>query len=340
MKRIYQSLLIFCVTIIGCMTLLRTSAGSRYFWLASRLDEKGTFSQATIDTNATHFLFLVYFIEEDQGMYYALSTDGINWQPLYGGKPVFSPKTGSQQLVRDPAVYRGPDGVYRLVWTTGWRGKDIGYAYSSDLIHWSEPKALAVGQTVDSINNCWAPEIFYNDRKKQYMVYWSSNIGPWRKPEGEGRIYAVTTKDFNTFSQPAILYRNGFPGGGQAGNDGPIDAFLYRNGKADYLFFYKKDDNTGVPNIYYRRGKSPEGPWQEEQGPIVPSTGDEGPSCIKHNGLYHIYTDPFESDSAYVYLSRDLKRWERKATNLSMKHGTVIEIPRKTAMGLLRLRPQ
>jgi len=30
--------------------------------------------------------------------------------------------------MRDPCIIAGPDGSFHMVWTTGWRGKDIGYA--------------------------------------------------------------------------------------------------------------------------------------------------------------------------------------------------------------------
>jgi beta-galactosidase len=238
--------------------------------------------------------------------------------------------------MRDPSIHLGPDGIYRMVWTTGWTGKDIGIAQSSDLIHWSEQKAISVGEKIDSTSNCWAPEIFYDDVKKQYMIYWSSNVGEWKKMGSEGRIYYITTTDFKKFSTPQILFKNGFPAGGSPGNNGPIDAFIYKDGNGRYLLFYKKDDNSRIPNIYYRIGKTPEGVWGDEFGPIKPSTGDEGPSCVKVGNEYLVFTDPFESDYAYVFFSTDLINWQRKITNLRVAHGTVINIPRRMAKKLVK----
>ena len=166
------------------------------------------------------------------------------------------------------------------------------------------------------------------------MIFWSSNIGIW-VAGGEGRIYYMTTKNFKQFSKAKVLFKNGFPAGGQAGNNGPIDAFICQDGNTKYIMFYKKDDNTGVPNIYYRVANTPEGMWGEEFGPITPSTGDEGPSCIKIGDEYRIYTDPIESDFAYLYISNDLKSWRRKVTNLKMSHGTAIEIPPRLAKKLI-----
>jgi len=39
---------------------------------------------------------------------------------------------GRKQLMRDPCLLRGPDGIFRLVWTTSWTGVTIGYASSKE----------------------------------------------------------------------------------------------------------------------------------------------------------------------------------------------------------------
>jgi len=291
--------------------------------------------QNKIDLKAKQFLLFSYFTGQAGGAHLALSIDGLHWEQLNGRQPVIIPQVGSEKLMRDPSINHGKDGVYRMVWTSGWKGKDIGYAESLDLIHWNRQKAIAVGEHIDSTNNCWAPEIFYDDIKKQYMIYWSSNIGPWKKMGSECRIYYVTTKDFKIFSKPKILFRNGFPAGGAPGNNGPIDAFIYKDGKKRYILFYKKDDNSHVPNLYYRIGKTPKDTWGEEFGPVKPSIGDEGPCALKIDNSYYIFTDPAESDSAYVFVSKNLKDWQRKVTDLRMSHGTIIEISRQTAIKLL-----
>jgi beta-galactosidase len=289
-------------------------------------------AQTKLDINAKQFFLFSYFVEQDAGVNLAISTNGINWLPVNHGKVVATPQVG-EKLIRDPSINLGADGIFRMVWTTGWKGKNIGYAESKDPAKWGEEKAIPVGSGIDSTNNCWAPEIFFNPQKKNYMIYWSSNIGPWKKG-GEGRIYFVTTKDFKVFSKPAVLFRNGSPAGGAAGNQGPIDAFIYKDHKR-YLLFYKKDDNTHIPNIYYRASQSPEGPWGDEHGPVTPSTGDEGPSIVKIGSNYCMFTDPFESDFAYMFTSKDLNTWKRQPTDLKMAHGTVIEISKQTALKLL-----
>jgi hypothetical protein len=326
-----------CVTVLSFLTffLFTLLQASGQINATANTMTSGLY-QNKIDQDAKQFFLFSYFKGQAAGAHLALSTDGIHWEELNGGQPVIIPQVGSEKLMRDPSINRGADGIYRMVWTTAWKGKNIGYAESLDLIHWGQQKTIPVGEIIDSTYNCWAPEIFYDDIKKQYMIYWSSNVGEWKKMGSEGRIYYVTTKDFKIFSEPQILFRNGFPAGGAPGNDGPIDAFIHKDRNGRYILFYKKDDNSGVPNLYYRVGRTPEGIWGEESGPIKPSTGDEGPSCIKIGNRYCIFTDPFEGDYAYVFSSKNLKDWQREATELKMSHGTVIVIPKETAIKLLK----
>lgn len=49
------------------------------------------------------------------------------------------PAAGSR-LRRDPSIARGPDGMFHLVWTTGWWDKGIGIAHSTNLIDWPEQR--------------------------------------------------------------------------------------------------------------------------------------------------------------------------------------------------------
>lgn len=279
------------------------------------------------DTTQPYYLFC-FFRDQHQGMCYAISTDGYFWQPLNNNQPYLVPKIGKEKLMRDPSINLGPDGIYRVVWTTGWHGNSIGFSSSKDLIHWNKERLLPVMKDIEGVKHCWAPEIFYDDLKQQYMVFWSSPVDTvWS-------IYYTVTKDFKRFSQPKILFSNGLSGGGKAGDNGVIDAFIFKD-TAHYILFYKKDDNTGVPNIYYRFGKTPYGPWAREIGPIVPSTGEEGPSCIKVGNQYRVYTDPFESHDAYLYNTTDLKHWKQIHTNLKMSHGTVLKISAERASHLM-----
>jgi beta-galactosidase len=274
------------------------------------------------DTARPPETFLIsYFYGQDDGAKLALSDDGIHWKPINGGAPVVRPFPG--EIIRDPSILRGRDGVYRMVWTTGWEGHEIGYASSKDLIHWTDQKKLPVMANTN-VKHTWAPELFFDDTTDTYVISWCSDGEPWA-------LYYMTTKDFKSFGERKVLFTNGGMGGGKAGNTGPIDPYILKPSSAVYLLFYKKDDNTGVPTVFYRSSAHPTGPWGEENGPITPSTGDEGPAVLKVGDEYRVYTDPFESDFMYMYRSKDLKTWQRIVTDLHMSHGTVIRIPRNEA---------
>lgn len=90
------------------------------------------------------------------------------------------PAVGSR-LMRDPSITRGPDGMFHLVWTTGWWDKGIGIAHSTNPIDWSEQSYLPVMADKPDALNCWAPEIFFDEETGR----WSD--GHDRSRQGRGR---------------------------------------------------------------------------------------------------------------------------------------------------------
>ena len=58
-------------------------------------------------------------------------------------RSLLTPAVDKDRLMRDPSIVRGPDGVFHMVWTTGWHDQGIGVAHSTDLIEWSEQKRVA-----------------------------------------------------------------------------------------------------------------------------------------------------------------------------------------------------
>ena len=99
---------------------------------------------AAIDSSA--YVFTYFVGNGEDGLHLLLSRDGLTWHPVNEGRAVFNAQVGSQRLMRDPCAIRGPDGRFHLVWTTGWKGLDIGYAHSPDLIHWGGHKCIAISR--------------------------------------------------------------------------------------------------------------------------------------------------------------------------------------------------
>ena len=170
------------------------------------------------------FLFS-YFYGNGDGLHLAWSSDGLRMTPLNNDRIVLKPTLGNG-LMRDPCLRQGPDGMYHLVWTTGWWDNGFGVASSPDLIHWGPQRYVEVNKNNPTAVNTWAPELFYNDQKSEWMIFWATTIpgkfaeteldggqgdsGPNKNKSLNHRIYYVTTKDFETFSDMKLLVDPGF----------------------------------------------------------------------------------------------------------------------------------
>jgi hypothetical protein len=291
-----------------------------------------------IDTSKSTFYLYSYFQDgaagESAGTFLLISNDGISWYYCNNSKPIITPTIGSAKLMRDPCLFYAADGTFHLVWTTGWTGQEIGYASSKDLITWSEQKALSVMSDYPNTAMCWAPEIFYNDLKQEYMIYWSSDTDGTDTNVDIKKTYYTTTKDFNTFSATKELFGQSFS---------EIDATLLKTGDNAYSLFFKgekvNDSESNV--IYYVTGSTPEGPWSSVSAGISKS-GAEGPTAIKIGDEYRVYFIPYgNSDQSYRYVkSTNLQDWtDGDPLSLSCKQGTIIQVPKKVALWLLAGTP-
>jgi hypothetical protein len=302
---------------------------------------------ATLGQAATDRVYLFayfYHDKEAEGFRLAWSEDGYDFKPLNGTRSFVTPTAGEKKLMRDPHLFRGPDGLWHLVWTTGWTGRDIGYASSRDLIHWSEQKTLPVMAHEPEAQNCWAPELIWDPTKQRYLIFWSTTIlGKFpetemsnRRRERNHRIYATATKDFVTFEPTWLLYDGGY---------NVIDANLIpaEDGTGDWLMFVK--DETFAPvtqkNIRLVRGRSPEGPWDPVSAPMTGNYWAEGPTAIKVDGEYRVYFDKHMLDFIGLVRSRDLKTWEDVSDRIKMpahaRHGCIVTISRAELAPLLAL---
>jgi hypothetical protein len=92
---------------------------------------------------AAPYIFSYFTNNGEDGLHLLASADGVRWTALNGGRSFLYPAVGSR-LMRDPSITRGPDGMFHLVWTTGWSDNGIGIAHSKDLIEWSAQQFLPV----------------------------------------------------------------------------------------------------------------------------------------------------------------------------------------------------
>jgi hypothetical protein len=282
-----------------------------------------------------------YFIDNGQdGLHLAGSVDGYRWEALNGGRSYVTPTVGKAKLMRDPCIVRGPDGIYHMVWTSGWNETGIGYASSPDLIHWSPQRELPVMAHEPTTLNAWAPEIAWDEKRGEYLIFWSSTI-PGRFPASEAagddagankynhRIYATTTRDFATFTPTRLFYDPGFS---------VIDATFLRTNHGDWLLV--KDETRHPPRKYLQlaRAAGLQGPFEPLSAPISPAgLWTEGPTALQVGEQdVIVYYDAYTTKHYGALRSRDLVHWEDvtaqmyfpdEGTARRMRHGTALRVP-------------
>ena len=268
----------------------------------------------------------------NEGLRFIYSYDGINWNPIEG--TFLAPKVGNQKVMRDPSIVKGPDGTFHLVWTSSWRGdKGFGYASSKDLIHWTEERFITVMDDPTTVN-VWAPELFYDDVKRQYMIIWASCI-PGKFPDGledhnnNHRLYYTTTKDFKTFSKAKLLIEPGFSS---------IDATMVKRSNNDYVMVLK-DNTRKQRNIKVAFAKSPYGPWSEASESFT-DMFCEGPSTAYVDGWHYIYYDSYRQKIYGAHRTKDFKTFEDRTGSVKFpvghKHGTVFMASEDIVNNLIR----
>ena len=96
------------------------------------------------------YLF-VYFKDQDQSAYMAISADGYTFTDINKGQPIFiGSELAEQKGVRDPHITRGPDGAFYLAMTDlhifGKRAgfRDTDWQRPIDKYGWGNNRALVL----------------------------------------------------------------------------------------------------------------------------------------------------------------------------------------------------
>lgn len=142
---------------------------------------------------------MVFHKDETHGLYMAVSRDGYTFTAMNDGEPVIAGDTiAYQRGIRDPHIYRGPDGAFYLAMTDlhvfakrdgyretewerdrnmyGW-GNNYGLVLmkSWDLVNWKRANIrfdkLTAG--LSEIGCAWAPEVTYDEKKGKLMIYYT-----------------------------------------------------------------------------------------------------------------------------------------------------------------------
>jgi signal transduction histidine kinase len=276
------------------------------------------------------FLFGYFTGNGEDGLHLAFSLNGYRWDPLNYGQSLLRPEVG-EKLMRDPCIVPGPDGTFHMVWTAGWSGNYIGYAFSKDLIYWSEQKAIPVMTNQPGTQNCWAPEIYWDGAAGHFLLFWASTVispiqGAQSEPE-YNRIYCATTKDFKTFTPTKLFFDPGY---------GVLDATLTTISNRFYLIFKDSDQNQ----LQMAVGEKADGPFGNPEI-IWPGPRMEGPSAFQIcNQLIVCYHIMMAGRTGGAVRTADLQHWEDVSAGVVLppgsKQGAVLKVTDKKLGALLQ----
>jgi len=298
-------------------------------------------------------LFSYFTRNGEDGLHLAYSEDGTTWKPINGGRPLLTPAVtgngiGWQEwdtraaLMRDPSVLRAADGTFYIAWTISWTDRGIGVATSKDLIHWSAQRRVGVMDHEPDALNAWAPDLFYDDVTRQFVIVWSTSI-PGRFPatdslaektsrgRADHRLYYTTTKDFVDFAPGKLLYDGGFPA---------IDGTIARVGPRYVLVMKDESFYPERRNLRVAFADKATGPY----GPASPAFTDlhtEGPSILHTGGWWFVYSDEYTRGHYGAVRTKDFVTFEPYRDSLhtprGIRHGSAFLAPRSVLRGLLAL---
>ena len=195
-----RSLILWLILVGFCMSLTAYSQGdigSTGIMIVDKLNRPAR-SDRFREKDLAGYL-LVYFKDQDQSAYMAISSDGYTFTDVNNGNPVFlGTLLAEQKGVRDPHITRGPDGAFYLAMTDlhafgkragfrdteferpaekyGWgNNRAIVLMKSYDLIHWthSDFRVDKAFPELGDIDCSWAPQTVYDPEEKRMMVYFT-----------------------------------------------------------------------------------------------------------------------------------------------------------------------
>jgi lysophospholipase L1-like esterase len=163
-----------------------------------------------------HAYVFAYFIGNgEDGLHLAASKDGYRWDKLGGGRSYLTPQVGKSKLMRDPCIVRGPDGTYHMVWTSAGTRTTSATRRRRTSSTGPHSSKLPVMAHEPGVLNAWAPEIVYDDKRGEFLIFWASTIpGRFAATDGSSeekynhRMYYTTTRDFVTLCADKAVLRS------------------------------------------------------------------------------------------------------------------------------------
>ena len=287
---------------------------------------------------------LVYFKDQTQSAYLAISRDGYAFTDLNGGRPILDGALLAEQKgVRDPHITRGPDGGFYLAITdlhifgqrlgyrtTQWERPEEQYGWgnnraivlmkSFDLVHWthSDIRVDRAFPELGDIGSSWAPQTIYDEARGKMMVYFTIRVG-----NGDSHMYYAYTDE--AFTRLETRPERLFDGGG-------IDGDLVDAGGRYHLHYVSNAKVLHAVSDSLNHG------YRSETRRIDPETvSTEAPNVFKRLGtdtyvlMYDVYgarpNNMGFSETTDFVTYRDIGHFNEgvmKGTNFERpKHGAV-----------------
>lgn len=278
----------------GC--LHKTESSDEYEQIVlSAKDSTGTYELERLLLDTWSGYIISYFSEkgdEAERMKLAYTFDCKYWFKLYEDKAVLSAESGTKRL-RDPALFRKPDGTFGVTATQGYDTDSIYVFDSPDLITFENERLLKVNASTEdaklSEEQAWAPEIFWDHTIGRYVILWSS--------VKDGSMFFNTSSDLNAFSYPQKLELTDHP---------VIDGTVVKDGHQ--WLICAKDEREPMEEhsqLFFGFSDTSWNDWQTVSGPVT-GHQSEGPMIMKDlegPGWYLYYDDYTRFQFKALYLS-------------------------------------
>jgi pectinesterase len=233
------------------------------------------------------------------GLHFFRSKDGYQWF-LAGDSQPADAQMGNASLLRTP------DGVFRAVWSSGARGdKSVNYATSKDLKKWTDPQRIDVMAKQNALD-VTSPHLYFDGN--QFIITWASTMAAnsiqafQEEVDTNPRIWYSTTHDFQSFSDPKVLFDP---------NYSVKDAVLIQDGAK---FALLHNDNT-IPNHSLRVafGTTLLGPWGPSRDAFTEKFF-ENPNAIPLYGEWWIYDTKTSTGATALQKTRDFWNYTDSGT--------------------------
>ena len=344
------------ITLISALTLLITSIIPVY----------GAKRQRVPPQEKDMGAYLMVFHKDDtHSLYMALSYDGYHWTALNDGQPVMAGDSiAVQKGIRDPHIFRAPDGRFYLAMTDlNLNARRAGYRTTEwerdgDLYGWGNNRGLVLMSSDDLINwrranidfsqlpswediGCvWAPETAWDYDNDRLMLYYTMRHGT----DMTRLYYSYVNDDYDSLlTEPEILFT--YPKADKEAIDGDI----IRTPDGTYHLMYCSHDGTA--GIKQAVSRSINRDWQYiDDYCDFENKGCEAPHVYKIIGedrwilMYDCYRrNPHNfgfAETTDFKTFRDLGHFDKgpltRANFSEQKHGAVCWLTKKEARRLER----